>query len=85
MSDSTLGSMTFWDDSPFAYIGLMALAVLCLWLSLRFLLLKRKRRGLWQRVILVSLPVLVSLLILVDFITYLARTYRYILSHPNLW
>lgn len=85
MSGGTLENMTCWDGSPVAYIGLMALSVCCLWWSLRFLLLKRKRRGHWQRMILVSLPVLVSLLILIDFLTYLVRTYHYILSHPNLW
>lgn len=83
MSDSTLEYMTRWDGSPGPSIGVMAVAVLVLWWSLR--LLRWKRRGRWQRALLVSFPATVSLLVLADFITCLVWTYRFILSHPDLW
>lgn len=85
MSGGIIESMTRWDGEPQVYIALMAVSVVCLWLSLHFVLQKRKWRGRWRRLIIVALPMLVSLLMLIDFIAYVVTTYLYLLDHPNLW
>jgi hypothetical protein len=87
VSDNSLIFMTGWDDSPGVFIAMMALSVICLWLSLRYVFrnLKRRRRWLWRRLSYVLLPVVIALLILSDYLFYLLWTYRYILDRPHLW
>lgn len=87
MSDSTLISMTRWDGSPEVFIALMAISVICLWLSLRYVFrnLKRRRRWWRRRLSYVLLPMVIALLILSDYLFYVLSTYCYILDRPNLW
>lgn len=77
--------MTCWDGASTEFIGLMSCAVVGLWLCVRHLWLKRKRHGRMRRALVVALPMLISLLILWEYVAYLVRTYCYILAHPHLW
>lgn len=85
MSDRRAYSELFGNEFAMTIIVAMACAVMCLWLCLRPLVLKRTKPGLWWRLTYCAPPLLVSLMICWTYIEYLVRVYRYIRSHRELW
>lgn len=63
-------------DPDHAYIYFMALSVLCLWSSVKFLLLNRRRKDAVYLLIVLTPIILFALLVVGSYVIYLAETYH---------
>ena len=73
------------DSDSYEFIVVMAFSVLCLWSSLKFLVINRRRSDGIYLIIALSPVVLAALYVTYEYLSHVIETYYFIYRHRAFW